>query len=259
MTRDEAPSIDYSSLGTSLDDLFAPVETEWTPELRAFEAEAAAHFRFATRLMELRKSLGLTQAEAGEVIGEAQSEVSRLERGKVTPGVDRAAGILARLRAYKDAHAPERPKPTRTLRAIQVARYLLSHQDREDAISNLKLQKLLYFAQGTFLAQFGQPLFSDQLRAWKDGPVVPAVWREYAEYKAAPIARPKDFDDAEIEPVTREVLSAVYREWGVYTAWALRMQTHTEGPWKTTPQQAVIAQDEIALYFTGGPGRPAIT
>jgi DNA-binding XRE family transcriptional regulator len=102
MNGDDHP-LDYRQLGTSFDDLVSPFEASWTPELRQFGEELSAHFLFQSRLLELRRSLGLTQAEAGRVTGEAQSEISRMERGQVVPSVDRAVRIIARLKAHDGA------------------------------------------------------------------------------------------------------------------------------------------------------------
>ena len=66
--------------------------------------------------------------------------------------------------------------------ALNVARYLIklagSGAER-DPLTNLRLQKLLYHAQGWHLAVFGRPLFPDQLEAWPQGPVVPDVYRMF--------------------------------------------------------------------------------
>ena len=55
----------------------------------------------------------------------------------------------------------------------QIANYFLSLSDPEigDGISNLKLQKLCYYAQGFYLAQHDTPLFEDTIEAWQHGPV----------------------------------------------------------------------------------------
>ena len=55
-----------------------------------------------------------------------------------------------------------------------VAAYILAKQDDDsgDLISNLKLQKLAYYAQGFCLAMHGRPLFPEAIKAWKHGPVV---------------------------------------------------------------------------------------
>ena len=55
---------------------------------------------------------------------------------------------------------------------------------RGDLMTNLRLQKLLYFAQGWHLARFGRPLFDASIEAWPYGPVVPEVYRAYKEYGA---------------------------------------------------------------------------
>jgi uncharacterized phage-associated protein len=61
--------------------------------------------------------------------------------------------------------------------ALDAARYLLTLDVREegDATSNLKLQKLLYYAQGLHLALYNEPLSKGRIEAWKHGPVVPSV------------------------------------------------------------------------------------
>ena len=51
-----------------------------------------------------------------------------------------------------------------------------------DLMSNMKLQKMLYYQQGFHLAMFGTPLFDDDLEAWMYGPVVPAVYEAYKSH-----------------------------------------------------------------------------
>lgn len=69
--------------------------------------------------------------------------------------------------------------------ALEVANWFLNYNDEKmysdgaDYISNLKLQKLLYYAQGTFLAITNSPLFGDAIEAWMHGPVVPSVYHAY--------------------------------------------------------------------------------
>jgi uncharacterized phage-associated protein len=43
-------------------------------------------------------------------------------------------------------------------------------------IDSMSLQKLLYYVQAWHLAITDEPLFPEQIKAWKDGPVVPQVW-----------------------------------------------------------------------------------
>ena len=72
--------------------------------------------------------------------------------------------------------------------AMQVAQHFLALQDEDagDLISNLKLQKLLYYAQGIHLALNGQPLYPERIEAWQHGPVVPEIYHAFKEYRARP-------------------------------------------------------------------------
>jgi len=129
--------------------------------------------------------------------------------------------------------------------AHEVARYFVSLVDEEagDSITNLKLQKLLYYAQGVNLALNDVCLFPEPIEAWIHGPVVPKVYRAYKQHggQAIPVERvnlevyPKD---------TRELLDEVNEVFGQFSAAKLRAMTHNEPPWKDTPQGAVISQNQ---------------
>ena len=73
--------------------------------------------------------------------------------------------------------------------AINVAKYFLLKSNPEigDTISNLKLQKLLYLAQGFFLAIYGEPLFPEHIEAWTHGPVVPEIYRRFKRFEGSTI------------------------------------------------------------------------
>ena len=117
--------------------------------------------------------------------------------------------------------------------ASTVARYFLSKVDEEvgDGISNLKLQKLVYYAQAYHLAMYGEPLFREQVEAWEHGPVVPELYRQYKSYGPGNIPAPANFDPAAYDERTRGLLDEVYDVFGQYSAWKLRQLTHQERPW----------------------------
>ncbi len=61
-----------------------------------------------------------------------------------------------------------------------VANLLLDIADRRKlGVSNLALQKLLYFAHGHFLIRTGKPLVKAAFEAWTYGPVHPAVYQAF--------------------------------------------------------------------------------
>ena len=132
-----------------------------------------------------------------------------------------------------------------------IAQYFLSLTDEEsgDVMTNLKLQKLLYYAQGFHLALFRTPLFIDNLEAWMHGPVVRSVYFQYNEYGSQPIPKPDDFDTESIHAETRLFLDEVYEVYGQFSAWKLRNMTHQETPWNSTPLNTVIPHEKLEEFF----------
>lgn len=139
--------------------------------------------------------------------------------------------------------------------ASQVAKWFLAHNritaDEEggEYISNLKLQKLLYYAQGCFLAVTDQPLFNDAIVAWQHGPVVESVYHQYKKNGAEGIPFDEDFDFSDFTDDENDLLTQVYNIFGQYSAWKLRNMTHNETPWQETAQNAVIPIEKIKEYF----------
>lgn len=128
----------------------------------------------------------------------------------------------------------------------------------DDSITNLKLNKLLYYAQGAHLARTGKPLFPDPIEAWVYGPVVPSIYRKYKGCGNSFIPSIKK-DRVKTEDFTSEELDTlldVEREFGRYTGNALVSMTHEQGtPWSEsyTGGRSVIPQELIRDYFIENP------
>ncbi|WP_286915685.1 MULTISPECIES: Panacea domain-containing protein [Pseudomonas] len=137
---------------------------------------------------------------------------------------------------------------------FDVAKYFLaqSSEDAGDLISNLKLQKLVYYAQGFSLALNGRPLFNEQIEAWLHGPVVPELYHQYKACGSGHIPHPDAFDLDTFSVEERELLDEVYEFYGQYSAWRLRQLTHDETPWRESYREGsnqVISQDSMARFF----------
>jgi uncharacterized phage-associated protein len=143
--------------------------------------------------------------------------------------------------------------PKQKLKAEDVARYFLGtfDEDSGDNISNLKLQKLLYYAQGFHMAMHGgEPLFPEPVVAWDHGPVIEAIYHRYKSYGWQGIDRPNDFDIDDYCPEVRELLTTVYRVYGQFSAKGLEDMTHQEPPWNDTPRNGVISLESLREYFS---------
>ncbi len=134
--------------------------------------------------------------------------------------------------------------------AHDIAKYFVSLVDEEagDSISNLKLQKLLYYAQGANLALYDAPLFPEPIEAWTHGPVVPVVYRQYKQHGGEPIPVEKINIENYNDQIC-EVLDEVNEVFGQFSALKLRAMTHNEPPWMQTPQGAVISTDLMKEFF----------
>lgn len=145
---------------------------------------------------------------------------------------------------------PKRYRPN------DVARYLLAKQDADagDTISNLKLQKLCYYAQGLSVATRGEPLFDGTVEAWLHGPVVPELYREYRDHGSSAIPPVRDLDLGEFDAADRMILDDVHTFYGQFSGWRLRQMTHEEAPWRDAYEQHMnheITLDALRAHFNG--------
>lgn len=138
-----------------------------------------------------------------------------------------------------------------TLRARDVAEYFLAqiNEDSGDTISNLKLQKLIYYAQGLHLAIHDKRLFPEPIIAWDHGPVVRSVYNLYREYGGGAIEKPTGVCFSKFCKSQRETMDEVYKVFGQFSAWKLRNMTHVEAPWRDTPRDKVIKRARMRKYF----------
>ena len=137
---------------------------------------------------------------------------------------------------------------------FKVANYILCKASPEigDAITNLKLQKLLYYSQGFVLAITGKSLFVQPIFAWEHGPVVKEVYDHYKSFKANGIEPEekglkyyKELKDKKLD----EIIDEVWEVYGQFSAWKLRNITHSEPPWQATPKGCEISLDSLHEYF----------
>ncbi len=137
------------------------------------------------------------------------------------------------------------------MRAVDVAAAFLEFaRVDEDAVTQMQLHKLLYFAQGLSFGLRGRPLFDDQIEAWQHGPVVPAV-RHRCGVGAA--VQSEQFADFGIkDPTENEFVRSVWIRFRDYSASALRAMTHDDGPWSESFQKGrpVIPVSAIRDHFS---------
>ena len=134
---------------------------------------------------------------------------------------------------------------------FKTAEYFLRLQtgDAGDSISNMKLQKLLYYAQGFALAILGKPLFEDDFEKWAYGPVLPVVYNKYKAFGSEAIPRPEGASLQDYTDDERKLLDEVYYTFGQYSAWALSEMSHATAPWRDAELGRIISKDSMKTYF----------
>lgn len=141
------------------------------------------------------------------------------------------------------------------LNAKNVSYYVLSLSNHsiQDEVTNLKLQKLLYYLQGHHLAINDEPLFDDAIEAWDLGPVVCDVYHTFKGYGNSTIILPETENNFDFIPQKLKIfINNVYTHYRQYSAIKLVDMTHSEKPWELTYKKSmsnVINNDLIKDYF----------
>lgn len=119
-------------------------------------------------------------------------------------------------------------------------------------ITNLKIQKLLYFLQGEFSRKQHSKLIADDFYAWQLGPVVPSVYSEYAIYSSAQIPSVPNLS-IELSQDDSIVIDMILKKYANMSTWDLVDKSHAQDPWKYNYQifgdKSIIPYTDIEKYF----------
>ncbi len=142
-----------------------------------------------------------------------------------------------------------------------LANFLLDLGERDSVpITPMKLQKLVYYCHGWYMAITGEPLINDQIEAWKYGPVVSTLFHEFKNCGSSPIGyRALEIRDTgkgvfgfeqftpSIEDEIQDqrnlddlkaIVSAVWDEYKKFSPTKLSNMTHeANGPWDQVVNQ----------------------
>ena len=138
---------------------------------------------------------------------------------------------------------------------FDVAAYILGERG---SMSTWKLQKLCYYSQAWSLVWDEMPLFEEQIEAWANGPVVPALYEKHRGYFT--ISKMRDGDPTKLSQDQKETIDIVLDSYGDKTGAELSALTHRERPWRATRRSAgldigergnaVISHDDLIGYYS---------
>lgn len=125
---------------------------------------------------------------------------------------------------------------------LNITKYILYRCSFDgDAVTNLRMQKLLYFVYVWHLVKLGSPCFKEKFQAWPNGPVLPSIYNELKKFGTQEID--SDFSGIETEQdlkklekaigtKTKELVDEVYEEYAMFTPFGLVVLSHEEVAWK---------------------------
>lgn len=137
--------------------------------------------------------------------------------------------------------------------ACDVAEYIIyySHSIGE-SVSNMKLQKLLYFVQGEFLKS-GKECFLEEIEAWDYGPVVHEVYNKYKVYSGGNIpyivAKNTDTISEEDKMIIQEIVSR-YKNYGTYDLVRIALNQDSWKNFHVKNRVNTISKKTIREYFS---------
>lgn len=148
-----------------------------------------------------------------------------------------------------------------------ISKYIINYCDEHfGGVSNLRLQKLLYFVQVEFIKETGQAAFKEEIEAWSFGPVVPEIYRKYKIFGRENIILNTsigldfllDFDNVLSEEVSekdKKIINGVLKEASNLPTAELVNISHKQDPWKNAYNKnergKVITKESIYNYFVG--------
>lgn len=154
-------------------------------------------------------------------------------------------------------------------KVLDVCRHVINYSNEKDyGISNLKLQKILYFIQAYFLISTKVQCFEERIEAWDFGPVVPEAYREYKQFGSGDIpsisyiikfnendiwqSKATKYNDDVILQEDKSRIESVVDKFADYSATDLVTITHAQTPWKNAyrrGQNREITIHAIKEYF----------
>lgn len=137
------------------------------------------------------------------------------------------------------------------MNAICLSDYVISlFEERNVAITNLKLQKVLYYIQGYFYKCFGKEAFSEDLCNWQYGPVVPVVYYEYNSNGSLPLkSRRSLLVNCTISEDEEKLIATIVDKCSAISTSKLVSMTHLESPWRNSSAGSIISKNSIESYF----------
>jgi uncharacterized phage-associated protein len=152
----------------------------------------------------------------------------------------------------------------KTITYKDVSNYFIAlSNETGNLISNLQLQKLMFYSQAWNIAICDKRFFDEEFQAWVHGPVLPKLYVEYKHFKWQPINENLNKKHIELlknklDVKQNEILEDVIEEYFGLTGFELEKIVHSESPWviarngipNDQPSNEIIHDQDIREYYS---------
>lgn len=143
----------------------------------------------------------------------------------------------------------ERKEDKNMINVLSLSNHIISRfEEKNQIITNLKLQKILYYVQGYFFRKFDKEAFPEEIYCWQYGPVVPIAYYEYNIFGSKPLTSVNGYA-IELTLEESEVIEKIIAKCQKIASSSLVDKTHSETPWKNAFSGQIITKQAIKKYF----------
>lgn len=136
------------------------------------------------------------------------------------------------------------------MRGVSAAEYVIERaKEQGTPVTNLKLQKTLYYLQGYSYRELSRPAIEDDFCNWQYGPVSPAVYFEYSGSGSDCLERHDWIPLPEMDSKEQRIYDRVIDKCLEMKASDLVSMSHSEDPWAKTQLREHISNESIETYF----------
>lgn len=147
--------------------------------------------------------------------------------------------------------------------ALDIAKYIIRWCDKNGLrITNLQLQKILFFIQKESIRKRGYGIFSNRIEAWQYGPVIPDVFYEFAGFGAMKLVLYEDLfseissKDTFIDNDSKKIIENILKECIYISPWDLVAKSHvSDGAWSNSisiAERYPITDQDISCEIAKG-------
>ena len=140
---------------------------------------------------------------------------------------------------------------------ITIATYFLQKEEQNKTITPMKIIKLVYIAQGWYLALTeGNSLINEKAEAWKYGPVIPSLYERFKSFGSNIITDIPKVSTSNLTKNDTDILDDVWNNYGNKSGIQLSGKTHEPGtPWskiwekakETTKKEDLIIPNSLIM------------